>query len=85
MSNDGTQDHNLRVIATDLPPDDLPTSRGAVDEEQLNVVGSTPDFAAGSIQGVTVEQLSPGNYVLICNVPGHYLSGMRLGFEVTPP
>ncbi len=85
VTNDGAIDHNLRVIATDLPPNELPLSGGGVDEAQLTVVGSTPDFAAGSIQGVTVEELSPGNYVLICNVPGHYLSGMRVGFEVTTP
>ena len=83
VANDGAIPHNLRVIATDLAPDALPTSGGSVDEEQLEVVASTSDFEAGGTQTSTVEQLAPGNYVLICNVPSHYLSGMFVGFEVT--
>ena len=83
VRNDGAIVHNLRVIATDLTPDDLPTSRGSVDEEQLEVVARTSDFEAGGSQTSTVEQLAPGNYVLICNVPGHYQNGMAVGFEVT--
>jgi uncharacterized cupredoxin-like copper-binding protein len=29
--------------------------------------------------------LEAGPYVLICNVPGHYESGMHAAFEVTAP
>ncbi len=84
VANDGFIDHNFRVIATDLAPDALPTSGGLVDEEQLEVVASTSDFGAGGTETSTVEQLTPGNYVLICNFIGHYQSGMFVGFEVTP-
>ncbi len=83
-NNDGTQDHNFRVIATDLPPDQLPTASGAADEGALDVVASIPQFGAATSQSTEVE-LPPGNYVLICNIPGHYASGMFVGFEVTPP
>ena len=83
VSNDGTQAHNFRLIATDRSPDDLPLSRGAVDEEAADVVASIPDFAADGAESVAVALLPPGNYVLICNVPGHYLAGMYLGLQVT--
>ena len=85
-SNDGAVLHNLRVIATDLAPDDLPVSGGSVDEEseELEVVATVFDLAPGET-GSSAGELVPGNYVLICNVPGHYLSGMFTGFEVTAP
>ena len=80
-NNDGAQDHNFRVIATDLPPDGLPTASGGADEDALDVVASIPQFGVGVSQSTEVE-LVPGNYVLICNIPGHYGSGMFVGFEV---
>jgi uncharacterized cupredoxin-like copper-binding protein len=33
---------------------------------------------------VTID-LTPGKYVLICNIAGHYVLGMRTGFTVDPP
>ena len=87
VTNNGpTQQHNLRVIQTDLPFDALPISGLGVDEEAdgLEVVASTPDFFPGETQAVSAE-LEPGSYALICNFPGHYLAGMRISFEVTEP
>lgn len=84
VSNDGNIIHNFRVIATDLPADELPQAGGGVDEEapDLEVVASIPDFSGGETQTVDVD-LPAGNYVLICNVPGHYAAGMRAAFGVT--
>ncbi|MGB2695951.1 MAG: hypothetical protein WBD55_12315 [Dehalococcoidia bacterium] len=84
VSNDGSIDHNFRVIKTDLASDQLPISAGAVDEASpdLQVDASTPDFGAGESQTANVD-LEPGSYVLICNFPGHYLSGMHIAFTVT--
>ncbi len=81
VSNDGTTDHTFRVIKTDLAPDALPTAASQVDEAQVDVVASTPDFAAGETQEVSVD-LEAGSYVLICNLPGHYDLGMRAAFTV---
>ncbi|MCH7838069.1 MAG: hypothetical protein IIC26_06125 [Chloroflexi bacterium] len=83
-TNDGVNVHNLRVIKTDLAPDGLPVSGGQADEAQLNVVASTADLAAGQSESTPAIDMQPGNYVLICNVPAHYQSGMYLGFQVTP-
>ena len=81
VSNNGTEDHTFRVIKTDLAPDALPTANALVDEAQLDVRASIPEFAAGPAQQVSVD-LEAGSYVLICNVPGHYDLGMRAAFTV---
>jgi uncharacterized cupredoxin-like copper-binding protein len=76
--------HNFHVIQTDLPPDGLPTDGAQVALDQLTVVGETEDLSAG--EEVTVEtELQPGPYVLICNIAGHYQSGMHAAFTVGPP
>ena len=86
ISNDGTIVHNLRVIATDLPPDGLPLDASGfqVDEEQVDVVSSSANFGAGEA-GTAIANLAPGSYVLICNIPTHYEAGMWVAFEVTAP
>ncbi len=81
VSNDGTEDHTFRVIKTDLAADALPTAASQVDEAQVDVVASIPEFAAGETQEVSVD-LEAGSYVLICNVPGHYDLCMRAAFTV---
>lgn len=84
VTNDGAAVHNFRVIRTDLAPDKLPQKGPTADEEQLEVVGGfTNSLDPGGTQSAVVE-LTAGNYVLICNVPTHYQTGMYGGFEVTP-
>lgn len=83
VTNVGSTLHNLRVIRTDLPPDALPLdSTGLiVDEDEVNVVAEAIDlFPDESTE--TVATLEPGNYVLICNIAGHYDAGMSVGFTV---
>ncbi len=81
VSNDGTTDHRFLVIKTDLAPEALPTAASQVDEAQVDVVASIPDFAAGETREVSAD-LEASSYVLICNVPGHYELGMRAAFTV---
>ncbi len=81
VSNDGAIPHNFLVIKTDLASDALPTANAQVDEGQVDVAASIPEYAAGETEEVSVD-LEPGSYVLICNVAGHYDSGMRAGFTV---
>ncbi|OGO51228.1 MAG: hypothetical protein A2148_10130 [Chloroflexi bacterium RBG_16_68_14] len=87
VSNEGVAVHNFRVFATDLAPDSLPVAVDRVDEEsdQLDVVGGIAGaIPAGTSQTVAVD-LPPGSYVLVCNVPTHYQTGMFVGFQVTAP
>jgi hypothetical protein len=83
VSNDDLTIHNFRVIATDLAPDALPVdpTTNTVIEAQLSVVASIDTIPPGQ-SDKTVVDLPAGNYVLICNVPGHYSAGQRLGFQV---
>ncbi len=33
---------------------------------------------------ILLPKLKPGNYVLFCNVSGHYAAGQHIPFTVTP-
>ncbi len=83
VTSDGAIFHNLRVIATDLAPDGLPTDDATfgVDESQLDVVASSADLDPGDAEELTVD-LEAGSYVLICNIPTHYDIGMTVAFTV---
>lgn len=79
VQNDGAVAHELTVFRTDLAPDALPVSAATVDEDEVDVVGTTPDFASGAGGELTVT-LEAGAYVLVCQVPGHYGAGMHAAF-----
>ena len=83
VSSNGAIFHNLKVVATDLAPDGLPTDDATfgVDESQVNIVGSTADLDPGDTEELTLD-LEAGNYVLICNIPTHYDIGMTVAFTV---
>ena len=83
VSNDGNIVHNLRLIRTDLAPDQLPIDETgfAVDEGQVDVVGRLTELSPGESGQVSVD-LEAGSYVVICNVPTHYDVGMRTAFTV---
>jgi uncharacterized cupredoxin-like copper-binding protein len=86
VKNDGTMTHEFVVIKTDLPDGALPvdTGKSEVDEsaDGLKVVDEKEDIAPGSSVTLATD-LAAGNYVLICNVAGHYQLGMHAGFTVT--
>ena len=73
--------HQFAVIKTDQAAGQLPTSNGQVDTTNLNVVADTDNIAPGASQDLMVD-LTPGSYVLICNLPGHYQQGMYASFTV---
>jgi uncharacterized cupredoxin-like copper-binding protein len=80
--NDGTMNHDLWIIKTDLDPSHLPTKGNqVVAEEAGELVARTDRFSPGETKELTLE-LAPGDYVLLCNVPGHYASGMVSSFSV---
>ena len=83
VSNIGGVIHNFRVIKTELDPAALPVSQDdfAVDETAVDVVGELTEMDIGITNDLTVD-LEAGAYVLICNVPGHYQSGMHTAFTV---
>ena len=84
IQNEGPQTHEFVVFKTDLDPADLPTNAdGTVDEEGQGVkhIDEVEDIAACTSESLAVN-LAAGNYVLICNLPGHYASGMHTAFTI---
>jgi uncharacterized cupredoxin-like copper-binding protein len=81
VQNKGQVAHNLYIIKSDLETARLPVASGRADERQLQVVAKTADLNGGRSANLSAN-LPAGKYVLICNVPAHYQSGMRVGFTV---
>jgi uncharacterized cupredoxin-like copper-binding protein len=83
VTNKGTIDHEFVVFKTDLAADKLPLSADGkkVDEEGtgVTVVDEIAEFAPAKTESLTVN-LPAGHYVVICNVPTHYTSGMHAEF-----
>ena len=53
-----------------------------VDEDKAGDKGEVSELDPGKSGALTVV-LKPGKYVLICNMPGHFDSGMWAEFDVT--
>ncbi|MEZ4552459.1 MAG: sulfocyanin-like copper-binding protein [Dehalococcoidia bacterium] len=81
IENEGAIVHNFVIVDTDEAADSLLLDGAEVDLDALTVVDRTEDIPAGESADLTAD-LSPGRYVLICNVIGHYQAGMHVEFEV---
>jgi uncharacterized cupredoxin-like copper-binding protein len=80
IKNSGSVLHQLIVLRTDIPQNQIPASTtqpGTVQEPGL--LTQTQNIAVGASASVTLT-LGPGSYVLMCNQPAHYLIGMHTGF-----
>jgi len=85
ITNDAEQTHEFVIFKTDRAPGALPVGGdGDVDEEGEGVehIDEIEDITGGSTQSLTVS-LDAGNYVFICNLPGHYDQGMHAAFTVS--
>jgi uncharacterized cupredoxin-like copper-binding protein len=85
VTNAGKINHEFVLFRTDLPANALPTKKnGDVNEDspQLhNVADSGSDLKPGATRTVHAT-LSPGHDVAVCNLAGHYSSGMRTDVTV---
>lgn len=54
-----------------------------VDEDRLETLGEVSELEPGQTGGLRLD-LKPGNYLLFCNIPGHFMAGMWTIFSVTP-
>jgi uncharacterized cupredoxin-like copper-binding protein len=79
VRNVGSAAHDLTIIKTDLPPDQLPQEGGKAKEDGR--VGGTATLSPGQSTTLTIA-LPAGKYVFICNEPGHYALGMHTGVLV---
>jgi uncharacterized cupredoxin-like copper-binding protein len=85
--NEGAVEHELVLFKTNMDPAKLPTEAdGSVDEERLDEVakeaGEIADVEAGETKSEEFK-LTPGTYVMFCNLPGHYAQGMYGTLTVT--
>jgi uncharacterized cupredoxin-like copper-binding protein len=82
VRNEGKVEHELVAFRTDLDEGALPMTPGGhqVDEHGPGVTHLDPeaeDVQPGSTKTITLR-LDPGRYVFICNLPGHYRTGMHI-------
>ena len=88
IKNAGPSVHEFVILKTDAIPTQLPTKvedgAKAADEEGTGVehIDEVENIAAGATASLSVN-LTPGNYVFICNLPGHYHLGMSTAFVVS--
>jgi uncharacterized cupredoxin-like copper-binding protein len=79
-ANNGQLVHEMVLAKTQTDPSKLPTtSDGSVDEAKLEAAGQDAGEIADVSPGATKTgkfKLTPGQYVMFCNVPGHYAAGM---------
>ena len=80
IKNEGNMEHSFELIKTDLPFDKLPTTGDAKAKED-GLIKQVKSLAVGKVEVVTAD-LAAGNYVIICNVAGHYQLGMRAALTV---
>lgn len=83
-SNQGPSEHEFVVLKTGLAPKALPLKGGAVSEDATGIenVGELEGLGSGNTKSTTIK-LAPGSYLLVCNLPGHFLAGMVTPFTVS--
>ena len=83
--NQGPSAHELVMWKTNDADNRLPVgSDHRVNEESSaldNVLDSGSSLQAGETRLLTVS-LDPGHYVLVCNLPGHFMAGMHVDITV---
>lgn len=82
LENEGPSVHEFVVIRSDADPGSFPVVENEVEEAGLDAVDEVEDVAVGGTPTLEVD-LTPGSYVVICNITGHYAAGMHAGFTVS--
>jgi uncharacterized cupredoxin-like copper-binding protein len=94
VKNTGTIEHEAVVLKTDVPYDKLPVTYGGDPPAPVKTgankvsedanIGETgdPNLGPGDIRVFTIQHMTPGNYVIVCNLAGHYAKGMRAPLTV---
>ncbi len=79
--NTGALPHEFIVVRSDEAVDALPVEGAQVDESGLDIVGRIAEFPAATTESGAFT-LDAGNYILFCNIAGHYQGGMATAFTV---
>ncbi len=96
VKNTGTIEHEAVVLKTGVaynrlpvtfggdPP--VPVKSGANKVGEAANVGETgdPNLKPGDTRVFTISKMAAGQYVVVCNLAGHYAAGMRAALTVVP-
>ncbi|NTF32913.1 sulfocyanin-like copper-binding protein [Rhizobium skierniewicense] len=79
-----SEDHEMVLVKLKSPDQKLEVVAGKnrIDEKKLKSMGEVSDLKPGA-NGTLKAKLSPGSYVLLCNIKGHYQAGMHATLTVT--
>jgi uncharacterized cupredoxin-like copper-binding protein len=80
VKNTGGIPHELVILKTKTAPAKLPVKGGKAVE--TGRVGRVGPLKPGTSKRLNLA-LKAGKYVLLCNLPGHYQAGQRIGFTAT--
>jgi uncharacterized cupredoxin-like copper-binding protein len=79
VDNVGTVEHELVIFRTDVDPGSLDVVGGRIDEGALEESGAEEigelEAESGESETQTFD-LDAGQYIMICNLEGHYEQGM---------
>lgn len=78
ITNAGSVQHELLVFRSDLAPANYPLDHGDINEDGPGItkVSDGDNLDPGRTQTRTVDLSTPGTYLFVCNLPGHFHSGM---------
>jgi len=97
VKNTGTIEHEAVVLKTNVPYDKLPVTYGGDPPAPVKTgankvsenanIGETgdPNLKPGDTRTFVIKNMVPGNYVIVCNLAGHYAKGMRAPLTVVRP
>lgn len=87
IANEGSIAHEFLIVRSEKRASellaDVDPATGRIDEALIEVVDEQPEFEPGAPGAVTVD-LSPGHYVVMCNIAGHFQAGMYADLEIVP-
>ena len=64
------------------PPAPVKTGGDKVSEDANIGETGDPDLEPGGTRTFTIKNMTAGNYVIVCNLAGHYGKGMRAPFTI---
>ena len=82
VTNKGAITHEMNVIRVPTTSAVLAKGKSAGQVLEKGKIAAVEGLEAGKTGRVTVT-LQPGTYQLFCNIPGHYMNGMRTAIKVT--